>query len=150
MFKELSVERADLEELLSRSDVISIHVILTEETYHLLDEKAFKLMKDGVLIVNTSRGAVIDERALINALRSGKVLGAASDVFEKEPLPADSPLLEMQNVILTPHIAWYSEEAMAEQKRETVLNVKAYLLGRNPPYAINLNQIKESPKIVRV
>ena len=139
MFKELSVERADLEELLSRSDVISIHVILTEETYHLLDEGAFKLMKDGVLIVNTSRGAVIDERALINALRSGKVLGAALDVFEKEPLPADSPLLEMQNVILTPHIGWYSEEAMAEQKRETVLNVKAFLLGEKPPYAINLS-----------
>jgi len=104
-----------------------------------LDEGAFKLMKDGVLIVNTSRGAVIDERALINALRSGKVLGAALDVFEKEPLPADSPLLEMQNVILTPHIGWYSEEAMAEQKRETVLNVKAFLLGEKPPYAINLS-----------
>ncbi len=137
-FKEISVEKVGLQELLSQSDVISIHAILTRETYHLLDEKAFKFMKDGVFIVNTSRGAVIDEKALIKALRNGKVQGAALDVFEKEPLPADSPLLKMQNVILTPHIGWYSEEAMEEQKREAVLNVKAFLAGKEPPYAVNV------------
>ena len=136
IFRELSVKKVGFWELLSHSDVITIHVTLTKETYHLLNEEAFKSMKDGTFIVNTSRGAVIDEKALINALKSGKISGAALDVFEEEPLPADSPLLKMENVILTPHIGWYSEEAMAEQKREAVLNVKAFLCGEKPPYIV--------------
>jgi len=136
IFQQHQVERSDFENLLACSDIILIHVMLTKETYHLLDEKAFQLMKDGAMLVNTSRGEVVDEEALIKALKSGKLLGAALDVFEKEPLPKDHPLTKMPNVILSPHIAWYSEEAMMEQKRETVLNVKEFLLGRRPPYLV--------------
>jgi len=136
IFQQQRVQRSSFEGLLSSSDIISIHVTLSKETYHLLDEKAFQLMKDGAMLVNTSRGEVVDEEALIKALKSGKLSGAALDVFEKEPLPKDHPLIKIPNVILTPHIAWYSEEAMMEQKRETVLNVKEFLLGRKPPYLV--------------
>jgi len=136
VFQQHRVEKSDFESLLSSSDVVSIHVTLSRETYHLIGEKAFQLMKDGSMLVNTSRGEVVDEEALIKALKSGKLLGAALDVFEKEPLPKNHPLTKMPNVILSPHIAWYSEEAMMEQKRETVLNVKEFLLGRRPPYLV--------------
>jgi D-3-phosphoglycerate dehydrogenase len=136
IFQQYQVRESNFENLLSSSDIISIHVTLSKETYHLLDEKAFQLMKDGAMLVNTSRGEVVDERALIKALKSGKLSGAALDVFEKEPLPKNHPLTKMPNVILTPHIAWYSEEAMMKQKRETVLNVKEFLLGRKPPYLV--------------
>jgi D-3-phosphoglycerate dehydrogenase len=105
------VRKVPLDGLLQRADFISIHPPLTDETYHLLGTREFNLMKEGVSIVNTSRGAVIDEVALIEALRDGKVAGAGLDVFEEEPLPLDSLLREFDNVVLTPHVASSTEES---------------------------------------
>jgi D-3-phosphoglycerate dehydrogenase len=105
------VEKVELDELLQRSDFISVHVPLTDETRHLLSAREFRLMKEGVFVVNTSRGAVIDESTLVEALRSGKVWGVGLDVMEQEPLPLDSPLREFENVTFTPHVGANSEES---------------------------------------
>ena len=106
------VRKTELDDLLQSADFITVHTPLTDETRHLLGERAFGLMKEGVFIVNTSRGPVVQESALVTALRSGKVWGAGLDVMEQEPLPADSALCEFGNVTLTPHIASYSLEAV--------------------------------------
>lgn len=110
--KQLGVEYASFNRLLKTSDIISIHVPLTPETYHMISHKEFKTMKTGVYVVNTSRGAVIDEKAMYGALVSGKVVGAALDVFESEPLSSDSPLIKLNNVILSPHLAASSSETL--------------------------------------
>ena len=110
-------EKVELDELLQRSDFISVHAPLTDETYHLLSAREFGLMKEGVFLVNTSRGAVIDESALVEALRSGKVWGVGLDVMEQEPLPLDSPLREFENVTLTPHVGANSEESVDDLYR---------------------------------
>lgn len=111
------VQKVEFDELLRRADFISIHCPLTDDTHHLLDADAFKGMKEGVFIVNTSRGPIVQERALVHALRSGKVWGAGLDVFEKEPLPADSDLREFGNVTFTPHVGANSEESVADLYR---------------------------------
>lgn len=109
---QLDVKYVSFNQLLRMSDMISFHVPLTSETYHVISHKEFEVMKPGVYIVNTSRGAVIDEKALYDALMSGKVAGAALDVFESEPLNLNCPLIKLKNVILTPHLAASSEEAL--------------------------------------
>jgi D-3-phosphoglycerate dehydrogenase len=110
--KQLGAEYVTLNQLLRKSDIISLHVPLTVKTRHMISHEEFGLMRRGVYIVNTSRGAVIDEQALCDALASGKVAGAALDVFESEPLHLDSRLMKLENVILTPHLAATSEEAL--------------------------------------
>ncbi|MBC8263774.1 MAG: C-terminal binding protein [Anaerolineales bacterium] len=111
------VEKVELDELLQRSDFISVHTPLTDQTHHLLSTREFGLMKEGMFLVNTSRGAVIDESALVEALRSGKVWGVGLDVMEQEPLPSDSPLREFENVIFTPHVGANSEESVDDLYR---------------------------------
>jgi D-3-phosphoglycerate dehydrogenase / 2-oxoglutarate reductase len=118
-----------LEELYSKSDFISIHVGLTQETYHLLDESAFQKMKKGVRVINAARGGIIDEIALLNALNRGDVSGAALDVFEEEPPSPSNELLQHENVIATPHLGASTAEAqnrvglqLAEQTRDFLLN----------------------------
>ena len=106
--------KVELDELLNRADLISIHCPLTDDTRHLLSAREFSLMKEGVFLVNTSRGPVIDEVALVDALSSGKVWAAGLDVFEQEPLPLDSPLRTFDNVIMTPHVGANSEESVAD------------------------------------
>ena len=110
--RQIGAKFVKLSQLLRRSDIISIHVPLTAQTHHMISQAEFGLMKKGVYVVNTSRGAVIDERALLDALASGKVAGAALDVFETEPLSSTSPLMKLDNVILTPHLAATSEGAL--------------------------------------
>lgn len=107
-------QKVTLDELLQRSDFISVHCPLTDETYHLLSAREFGLMKEGVFIVNTSRGPIIDESALLAALQVGKVWGAGLDVFEREPLPLDSPLREFEQVSFTPHVGANSLESVAD------------------------------------
>lgn len=109
--------KVDLDELLQRADFISAHCPLTDETHHLLSTREFNLMKEGVFIINTSRGPIIDESALVEALRSGKVWGAGLDVVEREPLPLDSPLRGFDNVTFTPHVGASSEESTADLYR---------------------------------
>jgi len=124
--KQLGIKYVPFKQLLQRSDIISIHVPLTSETHHMISRTEFKLMKNRVYVVNTSRGAVIDEEALYDALLSGKVAAAALDVFESEPLSPNNPLLKLRNVILTPHLAASSQETlreMATSVAEQVINV---------------------------
>ena len=104
-------------ELLATSDVISLHVPLSQATRHLLDDAAFALMKPGAVLVNTARGGLVDPAALAGALDSGRLAGAALDVFDPEPPAAGNPLLRDERVIVTPHAAFYSEESLAELKR---------------------------------
>jgi D-3-phosphoglycerate dehydrogenase len=131
VFKKTNVKKVNFDYLLRESDIISIHVLLTEETRHMISEKEFSKMKKTVIIVNTSRGAVIDEKALIKALKENRIAGAALDVFEEEPLSNSNPLLQMDNVVLTPHMAWYSYEAMIDQKRKAALNVKKVICNEH-------------------
>ena len=121
--EEFSLEYVDLDELLRRADIITIHVPLTKETYHLISKSEIEKMKNEVYLINTSRGAVIDEEALIDALRNGKIAGAALDVFETEPIDSENPLLNMENVILTPHIAASSRQALIRMAREVAIKV---------------------------
>ncbi len=108
--KELEAESVPFREILQRSDIVTMHVPLTPQTHHMIGEKELQLMKNGAFLVNASRGSVVDERALLEALRSGKLGGAALDVYEVEP-PRDLTLVGMPNVVCTPHIGAQTEEA---------------------------------------
>ncbi|MCX6643410.1 MAG: hydroxyacid dehydrogenase, partial [Candidatus Bathyarchaeota archaeon] len=124
--RQIDIQYTDLADLLQRSDIITLHIPGTPETFHIIGECELALMKPDALLVNVSRGNLIDEQALVSALLSGRLAGAALDVFENEPLSLDSPLIGMDNVILTPHLAASSKEAlvrMATQIAESVLSV---------------------------
>ncbi|MCM8766866.1 MAG: phosphoglycerate dehydrogenase [Candidatus Omnitrophica bacterium] len=108
--RELGVTIVNFDGLLKQSDIITLHLPLNNETYHLISDKEFEIMKDGVMIVNCARGGIIDEEALVKYLKNGKVKGAALDVFEKEPIES-SPLFEFENVIVTPHLGASTKEA---------------------------------------
>lgn len=110
---DLDIKQVSWEDLLSRSDIFTLHLPLTEDTRHIISQEAFQKMKDGVIFINASRGGVVDEKALLDALESGKVRGAAVDVFEKEP-PEDYSLIDHPNVLATPHIGAAAKEG---QKR---------------------------------
>lgn len=142
--KRLNVKLVDLETLLRESDVISIHCPLTKETYHLIDENKLRLMRKTAYIVNTARGPIIDEKALYKALKEGWIAGAALDVYEREPLPSDSPLFELDNVILTPHIAWYTEEALKRLEMSAVEEAIRILKGELPRNLVNKELIKRT------
>jgi phosphoglycerate dehydrogenase-like enzyme len=124
------VELVSLDELLRRSDVVSIHLKLSDESRGLLGAEQLALMKPGSVLVNTSRGAIVDEPALIEALSSGPISAAGLDVFAQEPLPADSPLRSLPNVVLTPHIGWTVEEVLVEFADLAADQLEAYLAGR--------------------
>jgi D-3-phosphoglycerate dehydrogenase len=113
-------EPRSFEQLLAESDYISVHVPLSAATRHLIDAKAFALMKPGAIFINTSRGPVVDEPALIEALRSGHLSGAGLDVFEQEPMAADNPLRTMDQAVVTPHSAAYSIESWHALREEVV------------------------------
>ncbi len=127
----------DLSEMLAASDYVSIHCPLTEETAHLIDDDALAQMKSDALLINTSRGGVIDEEALTRALKEGRIGGAALDVTDPEPPSADNPLLTLENVIVTPHAAFYSVAATAELARKAAENVVTVLRGEVPKTLIN-------------
>jgi D-3-phosphoglycerate dehydrogenase / 2-oxoglutarate reductase len=131
------IELMDLDTVLRESDFISIHCPLNESTRHLIGEKEFQKMEKKPLIINTSRGPIIDEMALIRALTKGQVSGAGLDVLEKEPPDPQNPLLKMQNVIISPHMSFYSEESISELKRRTAENISAVLLGKLPKSVVN-------------
>ena len=127
----LGVRFVELDELLQTADVVSLHVRLTEESDHLIGEREFGLMKPGTLLINVARGGVIDTAALIHALNSGHLGGAAIDVYDQEPLPADHPLLACEQVILTPHCADMTPEGVELLNEGAVDNIIAFLEG-NP------------------
>ncbi|MED1420236.1 C-terminal binding protein [Bacillus smithii] len=133
----LGVKLVRLEELLQTSDFVSVHLPLNRETKGIISRQAFELMKKEAFIINTARGPVIDESALNRALSEKQIAGAALDVVEKEPIDPNSPLLNMEEVILTPHAAWYSEEAEFELKRKSAQNIVDVLNGYYPDYMVN-------------
>lgn len=137
LFAAAGVERVELDTLLARSDYISVHAPLTPQTRGLLNKEAFAKMKKGVYIINTARGPLIDETALVAALDSGQVGGAALDVVTTEPLAKNSPLLGRDNVIVTPHTAFYSIEALDELQSKCASDVARVLSGEKAVYPIS-------------
>ena len=135
----LGVKSVSFDILLRDSDAISIHVPLTDETRHMLRSREFERMKNGVFIINTSRGAVMDNDALVNGLRSRKVAGAGIDVFEEEPPAADEPLLQMDNVVTTPHTAFLSVESQRDRQSMAVDEVRRILENERPRSVVNLS-----------
>jgi len=127
---ELGVQYVDLETLLREADVVSMHLRLSEETRGLIGASELSLMKPTALLVNTARGPLVDQAALAEALRSQAIGGAALDAFEEEPIPRDSPLLTLPNVILSPHTAGTTAEALANGLDMTVDNILGFLAGR--------------------
>jgi D-3-phosphoglycerate dehydrogenase len=135
-FAALGVESVSFDDLLARSDFISVHAPLLPATRGLVNAAAFAKMKQGALIVNTARGPLIDEAALVAALDSGHLGGAALDVVATEPLPKDSALIGRDNVILTPHTAFYSVEALEELQTKCASDVARVLSGEKPVYPV--------------
>jgi glyoxylate reductase len=134
--KELGVTRVPLDELLKVSDFISLHVPLFPETHHLLNDRTFGLMKPNCIVVNTSRGPVVDEKALARAVRDRKIAGAGLDVFEREP-EIEPELFQVENVVLAPHIASASHETRLRMCMMAADNLLAVLKGQHPPNLVN-------------
>ena len=132
LYNQMGVESAPLAELLSRSDVVTLHVPLTPRTEKLLDSRALAAVKPGMVLVNTSRGKVIEEGALIEALRAGRIRGAALDVFAREPLPFGHPLTKQENVVLSPHMGALTQEAGDRLSDSVSRQVRDILEGRPP------------------
>ena len=117
------------DEILARSDVLSVHLVLSERTRGLIGAEELDRMQPSAFLVNTSRGPIVDQRALVGALRSGRIAGAGLDVYDVEPLPADSELLSLENTVLTPHLGYVSREGLAEMYEQVVEDLAAYLRG---------------------
>lgn len=144
----LDAKRVDLDTLLNESDVISIHCNLCEETKHMIDYEELKKMKPGALIINTARGPIIDEKALVTGLKEGLIAGVALDVFEEEP-KIHPDLIKMNNVVLTPHIASATWEARIQMSNMVAENVIDVLVDNKPPrYIVNKELIKDSVKSI--
>ena len=126
-----------LEPLLRKADFLTIHVPSTPDTKHLINEQSLDMAKSDCIIVNASRGAVINEKALVQALKEDKIAGAALDVFEEEPLPADHPLCHLPNVLLTPHIAGITGKSMERMSLHAAQGILDVLNGRTPQYIVN-------------
>jgi lactate dehydrogenase-like 2-hydroxyacid dehydrogenase len=143
---EYGVEYVGFDDLLERSDILTVHVDLNPSSRSIFGPKEFEKMKPTSVIVNTSRGPVINESALIDALKEGKIGGAALDVFEKEPTPLDNPLLSLPNVLATPHIASASWETRRKMAVRSTGNVMSYLRGEMPPHIVPEQRDVEFPQ----
>lgn len=125
----VGVQKTTLEGLLGVSDILTLHCPLSPDTYHLINEERLAMMHEGAVLINTSRGALVDEKAVANALASGHLLAYGADVMSKEPPRADNPLLSQARAYLTPHIAWATFEARQRLMKIAVENVKAFVEG---------------------
>ena len=137
VFAEYGVEPLPLLALLEQSDYISIHTPLTDETRGMIGVEELRRMKPAAFLINTGRGAVVDQEALVQALREAWIAGAGLDVFSPEPLPSDSPFLTMDNVVLTPHVASYSDAAFARMRGRVAEEVSMALSGQWPTAVVN-------------
>jgi glyoxylate reductase len=135
--RELGLEYATLDELLPRADFVSIHVPLSAQTRHLIGAPQLRLMKPTAILVNTSRGAVVDQRALYDALVRRQIWAAGLDVFEEEPIAPDDPLLALENVVVAPHIGSATVETRTQMALMAVENCLAVLEDRPPPHPVN-------------
>ncbi|BAJ63725.1 2-hydroxyacid dehydrogenase [Anaerolinea thermophila] len=137
MEETLGVEYVSLETLIKEADFISLHVPLTPNTYHLIGEKEFSMMKKEAILINTARGSVVDQEALYHALKERKIRGAAIDVTDPEPIPSNSPLLQLPNLIITPHIASASVQSRTQMAVMAAENLIAGLQGKRLPFCAN-------------
>jgi phosphoglycerate dehydrogenase-like enzyme len=126
---QAGVARVSRNELFENSDVLSIHLVLSDRTRGLIGAPELALMKRSAFLVNTSRGPIVDEQALVEALQAGEIAGAGLDVYDTEPLPQDHPLLQLDNAVLTPHLGYVSREGIAEMYTQVVEDLAAYLRG---------------------
>lgn len=125
-------ENVSIDELCKRADIISLHCPLNDESYHIINEERLSLMKETAILVNVARGAVVDERAVTDAIKNKKIAGAAIDVYSKEPIEKNSPYNEiagLHNVLLTPHMAWGAYESRMRCMQEIIKNIDAYIAG---------------------
>ncbi|WP_296815815.1 C-terminal binding protein [Megasphaera sp.] len=136
------VEILPLKDVLMQSDIVSVHVPLTKDTENLLNDETLSWMKPTAIVVNTSRGPLIDEAALYRALKDGKIGYAGLDVTVHEPIEKNNPLLTLDNVIITPHIAWYSEESEIDLKTKAARGVANVLSGKKAKYLVNRDVLK--------
>jgi glyoxylate reductase len=143
--EKMGAKKVDMDTLLRESDFVSIHVPLMKETYHLINEEKLKLMKKTAYLINNSRGPVIDEKALYQALKEGKIAGAALDVFEQEPTSVDNPLLKLDNVVVAPHISSASYETRSRMAEMVAENLVAFFKGEKPPNLVNPEVMKIRP-----
>lgn len=139
--REAGAEPMTLEELLAAADVVSVHAPLTADSHHLIGAAELALLRSGAILVNTSRGPLVDLDALRVALEEDRLGGVGLDVLEVEPPSPDDPLLHRDDVIVTPHAAFYSEESLRELQRKAVEQVIEALAGRIPPYAVNADAV---------
>ena len=130
------VKFVPFEELIEKSDIISVHCPKTEETYHLFGEKEFAAMKNTAYLINVARGGIVDESALLHALKNKEIAGAGLDVVEHEPLTADNPLLKLDNFSISPHSAWYSEQSALELKRKAAEEAVRFIKGEPLKYSL--------------
>lgn len=134
---KLGVKLVDLDTLFRQSDLLSLHAPATSETRHIVNKERLGQMKETTVLVNTSRGPLIDETALAEALKAKRIAAAALDVYEQEPPDTNSELFQLDNVIVTDHAAWYSEDSLAELQRRTAAAVCAVLSGKRPESPVN-------------
>jgi D-3-phosphoglycerate dehydrogenase len=143
IFREYGVEKVDFETLIKESDIITVHTPLTDETRHMIGEKELRSMKREAILINVSRGGIIDEKALYKALKERWISGAGLDVLEVEPPSKDNPLLRLDNVIITPHMAWYSNKSLDEIRRKAAEEVARALSGQIPMNLVNRDVLKK-------
>jgi D-3-phosphoglycerate dehydrogenase len=134
--ERLGVELLEKDDVVRRSDVLSLMLRASEKSRHIVGARELGLMKPGAYLVNTGRGALVDEAALYETLKAKRIAGAAIDVFQQEPLPADSPLLTLDNVVVTPHVAWVTDQGTARMASHPVENILAFLDGK-PQFVVN-------------
>ncbi|MDI3535000.1 MAG: glyoxylate reductase [Thermosediminibacterales bacterium] len=140
---EYGIKYMEMEQLLRSSDFVSIHVPLTEDTRHLINEKTLSMMKKNAILINTARGPIVDEKALYDALKNGKIAGAGLDVTDPEPIKMDNPLLKLNNVVILPHIASASVATRTKMAEMVAENMIAGLKGEVPPNLVNKEVIKD-------
>ena len=140
--EDADVKSVSLEELLQGSDFITLHVLLNPQTKGLINKQRLDMMKKSAVLVNASRGPVVDENALAEALKSGRIRGACLDVFEKEPLSKESPLRKLENIVLTPHVAYCANEALEGRYQFFAENCQLIAGGKPPKMAVNADKVK--------
>jgi D-3-phosphoglycerate dehydrogenase / 2-oxoglutarate reductase len=138
-----NVKKVNLEDLLAEADIISLHLPLTKTTKYMFTEKEFKLMKNTAFIINTSRGSLIKEEDLYKALNEKWIAGAALDVTEKEPIDSNNNLLKLDNIIITPHVSFYSDESLKDLQRNAAKGVAQVLTGEIPSSIVNKEVLKK-------
>jgi len=143
---ENDVERVDFKELIQNSDIISINASLNPTSRTLIGESEFRRMKDGIILVNTARGELIDEEALIQALNSEKVAAAGLDVVQREPIPADHPLLDRDNVLVVPHVGSYTRHSLRRMDENSVCDVERVRSGKLPDQLVNPSVLDNQPR----